>query len=91
MEIVDDGKGRYQAAVPGGIAFIEYRLKPGAIVFTHTEVPEQSSGHGVGDALVRFVLDDARARGLAVVPLCPFVRAWIERHPDYKDLIKASG
>jgi len=91
MEIVDDGNGRYQATVPGGIAFIEYRLKPGAIVFTHTEVPEQSEGHGVGDALVRFVLDDARARGLAVVPLCPFVRAWIERHPDYKDLVKASG
>ena len=92
MEIVDhkDAK-RYEASVPGGTAFVDYRLKPGAIVFTHTEVPKESAGHGVGDALVRHVLDDARARGLAVVPLCPFVAEWIERHPDYKDLIRASG
>lgn len=90
MEIIrtDD---RYEAAVPGGTAFIEYRLKPGRIVLVHTEVPKESAGHGVGDQLVRFVLDDARARGLAVVPLCPFVAQWIERHPDYKNLVRASG
>ena len=81
---------RYEAAVPGGTAFIEYRLKPGRIVLVHTEVPKESEGHGVGDRLVRFALDDARARGLAVVPLCPFVAAWIERHPDYRDLVRAS-
>ena len=88
MEIKDNRElHRYEAEVPGGTAFAAYRLKPGAIVFTHTEVPPQAEGHGVGDALARFALDDARARGLSVVPLCPFIAAWIERHPDYGDLV----
>ena len=92
LEVTDNrGENRYEARVPGGLAFVEYRLKPGALVVRHTEVPEESSGQGVGDALVRHVLDDARARGLAVVPLCPFVAAWIERHPDYRELVRASG
>jgi predicted GNAT family acetyltransferase len=91
MNIVDNAaESRYEAEVPGGIAFVDYRLKPGRIVFTHTEVPEAAAGHGVGDALVRHVLDDARARGLAVVPMCPFVAAWIERHPEYRELVRAS-
>jgi predicted GNAT family acetyltransferase len=77
---------RYEAQVPGGTAFAAYRLKPGEIVFTHTEVPEESEGHGVGDALARFALDDARARGLKVMPLCPFIAVWIGRHPEYKTL-----
>lgn len=91
MQVIDNREeNRYEARVPGGLAFVDYRLKPGRIVLTHTEVPEAAAGQGVGDALVRFVLDDARARGLLVVPLCPFVAAWIERHPDYKELVRAS-
>jgi predicted GNAT family acetyltransferase len=77
---------RYEAEVPGGTAFAAYRLKEGEIVFTHTEVPKEAEGHGVGDALARFALDDARRRGLKVVPLCPYIAAWIERHPEYKPL-----
>ncbi|MFC3998164.1 GNAT family N-acetyltransferase [Nocardiopsis sediminis] len=57
------------------------------IVFTHTEVPPSYAGQGVGGALVRGALDDVRDRGLAVLPLCPFVKAWIGRHPDYADLV----
>lgn len=87
MEIVDNReKHRYETSVPGGTAFAAYRIEDGKIVFTHTEVPEEAEGHGVGDALARFALDDVRARGLKVVPLCPFIAAWIERHPDYKAL-----
>jgi len=92
MEVIDNQEEkRYEARVPGGLAFVQYLVKPERLVLVHTEVPEESEGQGVGDALVRFVLDDARARGLAVVPLCPFIASWIERHPDYKDLVRASG
>ena len=92
MDVIDDREAkRYEARVPGGIAFVDYRLRPDAIVLTHTEVPKESEGHGVGDKLVRFVLDDARARGIGVVPVCPYVAEWIGRHPDYKDLVRASG
>jgi predicted GNAT family acetyltransferase len=83
----NEAEQRYEVAVPGGLAFTAYRLEPGRIVFTHTEVPKAAEGHGVGQELVRFALDDARARGLAVVPLCPFVAAFIERHPEYRDLV----
>ena len=66
------------------------RLRPGAIVFTHTEVLRE--GHGVGSALARSALDAVRADGeLEVVPLCPFIRAWIDKHPDYQDLVRASA
>jgi predicted GNAT family acetyltransferase len=57
------------------------------IVFTHTEVEAGYEGKGVGSQLARAALDDARTRGLGVVPLCPFIRGWIDRHPDYADLV----
>ncbi|MHB8680973.1 MAG: GNAT family N-acetyltransferase [Acidimicrobiales bacterium] len=79
---------RYEARVEGRVAgFAEYRLSPGRIVFTHTEVDPDFEGRGVGGALVRGALDDVRSRGLAVVALCPFVKGWIDRHPDYGDLV----
>jgi predicted GNAT family acetyltransferase len=90
MNITDNReRHRYETGVPGGTAFAAYRMEDGAIVFTHTEVPEEAEGHGVGDALARFALDDAKARGLEVVPLCPFIASWIERHPEYKELVRA--
>ena len=89
MTFVDDTAAhRFEAQLPGGTAFLDYRMNGDAIVFTHTEVPEALEGHGVGNALVRFALDAARARGLSVVPLCPFVAAFIRRHPEYADLIR---
>ena len=57
------------------------------IVFTHTETEPGYEGKGVGSRLARTALDDARTRGLGVVPLCPFIKGWIERHPDYADLV----
>ena len=89
MTVVDNQEAhRFEAQLPGGTALLNYRLTDGAIVFTHTEVPKALEGHGVGNALVRFALDSARARGLTVVPLCPFVAAFIRRHAEYADLIR---
>ena len=53
----------------------------------HTEVPPAFSGQGHASTLARSALDDARARGLKVRPLCPFIRGWIKRHDDYADLV----
>ncbi|MFL6028108.1 MAG: GNAT family N-acetyltransferase [Friedmanniella sp.] len=65
-----------------------YRLRDGVITFTHTVVEDAYEGQGIGGALARAALDDARRRGLAVVARCPFISAWIERHPDYADLVR---
>ena len=86
VEVRDDPeRHRYEARLDGVLAgFADYRLRPGRIVFTHTEVDVE--GRGVGSALVRGALDDVRRRGLKVTPLCPFVRSFLDRHPEYADL-----
>jgi predicted GNAT family acetyltransferase len=66
---------------------ILYRTKPGTVVLVHTEVEPAVEGSGLGSRLVAEALDDIRARGLSVVPLCPFVAAYIRRHPEYADLV----
>ena len=72
----------------GAVAFVEYRREGGDhIVLTHTEVPEALSGQGVGSKLVRGVLDALRAEGPKVVPRCEFVAAYVERHPEYRNLM----
>ena len=80
---------RYEALEDGKlIGEIRYRIEPGAVALVHTEVAPSAEGSGVGSQLVRAALDDIRARGLRVVPICPFVRAWIRRHPEYDDLVE---
>jgi uncharacterized protein len=69
------------------VGFARYHLRGRAIVFTHTQVSEEYEGQGAGSQLAREALDDARRRGLRVVALCPFIHSWIERHPDYADLV----
>jgi predicted GNAT family acetyltransferase len=66
---------------------ITYRTAPGVKVLLHTEVEPAEEGHGVGDRLVSGALDDIRAHGLHVVPVCPFVAAYLRRHPEQRDLI----
>ena len=90
METRDNpDESRYEGWVDGQLAgFAAYRLDPGRIVFTHTEVDDAYEGQGVGSTIARFALDDVRARGdLRVVPRCPFIRDWIEKHSDYQDLV----
>lgn len=80
-------ESRYQAEVDGALSILEYRRDGDTITFTHTDVPASLEGRGVGSTLARFALDRARTSGLRVVPQCPFVRAYIERHEEYRDLV----
>jgi predicted GNAT family acetyltransferase len=78
---------RYELPVGDRIATAYYRRDGDRLVLTHTEVPTELRGQGVGAILVRAVLDDIRARGLRVVPRCPFVKSFIDSHSDYLDLL----
>ena len=90
MTVTDNAdKQQYELSVDGRLAISQYRRRGDEITFLHTEVPQALEGKGVGSALVRSELDDARAKGLTVVPLCPFVRAFIGRHPEYLDIVEA--
>ena len=80
--------GRFEVELDGHIAELTYRLVGDRIVFTHTGVPPAFKGKGVGGALARVGLEYARAEGLNVRPLCPFVAAYIARHPEYGDLVR---
>jgi predicted GNAT family acetyltransferase len=89
-EVVDDRlRSRWEARVDGDLAGVAaYELSEGVITFTHTVVADAFEGQGIGSALARTALDDARAEGLAVVPRCPFIAGWIEHHPAYADLVR---
>ena len=81
-------RSRFEARVGGQLlGFVDYRLLTGRITFIHTQVLPEAEGRGVGGQLARSVLDEARARGLRVRPLCPFIAAWMRRHPEYADLV----
>lgn len=78
---------RYEVAVGDQLAILAYRLSGERITLLHTDVPEALAGQGIAGTLTRFALDDARARGLAVIPRCPFVVRYIQRHSDYADVV----
>ncbi|KAA2266978.1 N-acetyltransferase [Solihabitans fulvus] len=81
-------QNHYEATVDGAHAGLAaYHRTKRVIVFTHTEVDPAFEGRGVGGALARTALDQARADGLEVLPVCPFFKAWIDKHPDYADLV----
>ncbi len=80
---VRDGEGHLAG-------FAAYQRADHLVVLTHTEVDPAFEGRGVGSALVRGALDDLRARGVPVLPLCPFVRAFLGRHPEYQDVLYAA-
>ncbi len=80
-------KHQFEMIVEGFTALAAYRLKPGVITFTHTEVPKELGGRGIGSQLAKGALDQVRARGLKVVPLCPFIKAYIEKNAEYQDLL----
>jgi predicted GNAT family acetyltransferase len=78
---------QYEARVDGQLARLVYERRGDAIVLAHAETPPSISGRGIASQIARFALDDARARGLRVVPRCPFVHAFLKRHPEYHDLV----
>jgi uncharacterized protein len=78
---------RYELTVDGERAgFVTYRQSPGVMALLHAEVDPSRERRGLGSRLVRGALDDARARGLAVRPVCPFVQWFMETHAEYQDL-----
>ncbi|HET9143739.1 GNAT family N-acetyltransferase [Actinophytocola sp.] len=89
LEIVDvPEQHRYEARLGAAVAgFIDYRAAGAERTFRHTQVVPEFEGRGVGGALARAALDDLRARSLTVRPLCPFVAGWIQRHPEYLDVV----
>ena len=79
---------RYELSLDGEVVgFTAYRARPGLIAFVHTEIDERLQGQGLADRLIRFALEDARERHLAVLPFCPFVKAFIERHREFEPLV----
>jgi hypothetical protein len=79
---------RYELEVDGHIAATYYELAGGVITFVHTEVPPELGGKGIGSKLIKGALDQVRADGLKVIAECPFVKSYIDKHPDYADLLK---
>ena len=77
---------RFELDADGHVAYSNYKRADGVLTILHTEVPKELAGRGIGSALVRGVLDTARAEGVKVVPVCPFARAYMDRHPEYADL-----
>ena len=79
---------RFELEVDGHIAATYYELDGGVITFVHTEVPPELGGKGIGSRLIKGALDQVRAAGLRVIAQCPFVKAYIDKHPEYADLLK---
>jgi hypothetical protein len=89
-EVHDDpNRFRYELEEDGAVVGIAtYRISKGLIELLHTEVDPEWSGRGLAGVLIRFALDDARRRGLGVLPRCPYVRSFIDTHADeYLDLV----
>jgi uncharacterized protein len=84
--------GRYEATLDGELAgVLEYVFKHGRLALVHTGTMPGHEGRGVASGLVRFALDDARSRELRVIPICPYVKAYLERHPEDRDLVAGAS
>ncbi len=79
LEIVDGG----------AIAFLTYRMKDGAVEVLQGETPPELRGRGLAGALAKFALERDKAAGRKVIPTCPFVKTYIDRHPEYASLVAA--
>jgi hypothetical protein len=77
---------RFELDTDGHVAFSNYKRTEGLLTIMHTEVPKELEGRGIGSTLVRGLLDIARTQGLKVNAICPFVKAYLDRHSEYADL-----
>lgn len=88
MKVVNNEReSRFEVEVDGEMGVAEYQRSGDRIEFTHTKVPESLAGQGVGSALAREGLEHARREGLEVVPTCQFIASYIDRHPQYLELL----
>jgi predicted GNAT family acetyltransferase len=89
IDLIDNvERSRFEMPIGDEIAFVNYHRLGNQLMLTHTEVPSALRGTGAGTRLVRAVLDKARAEGAVVVPICPFVKAFLEKHPEYQPLTR---
>ncbi len=79
--------GQFEARTEHGTALLKYVPRGAALDFVHTEVPPAAEGQGIGTSLASAALEHARAQKLQVIPSCPFVKAYIGKHPEYADLV----
>ena len=84
----NEAKHRFETHIGDQLAVLEYTRATGLIVYNHTEVPENLEGQGIASQLAKVALDFARDNELKVMPLCPYVAAYIRRHPEYKELLR---
>jgi predicted GNAT family acetyltransferase len=89
MDVVNNAeKHRFEIELPdGAVAFADYRLMDGRVMFPHTVVPPAHEGQGLASMIARASLDWARSEGLKVIPACSFYRTYLQRHPEYQDLL----
>lgn len=88
MDVVEKPEqNRFELALDDGTALVAYRKDGDRLVLIHTEVPEQFAGQGVGSRLARGVFELIRASGRKAVVRCPFLKAWVAKHPEYDDII----
>ena len=85
--IKNEGRSRFELQLSGAQAFVDFIEIGKKIVFTHTEVPVGFEGEGIGSLLAQHVIDYARHKKLEVIPLCPFIAAWLRKHPDQQDVL----
>ncbi len=88
MRVIDNKEmNRFETEIDGHKAIVEYTVKPGILSLNHTEVPKALSGQGIASEMVEKVLLEIELRGLKIIPVCPFVRKYIEDHPEWKSIV----
>jgi len=86
--INNPAENRFETSIDGQLAKVEYRLMGDRkIALVHTEVPDELSGRGIAGQLAKFSLEYAHERGLSVLPYCPYIAAYLKRHPEYLDVV----
>ena len=84
----NEKQSRYETTVDGKTAFTAYNREGDTMTFTHTEVPPELEGKGIAGAIVKYALNDARSNSLGVVAACAYVASYLQRHPEYEDLLR---
>ncbi|HLT50188.1 MAG TPA: GNAT family N-acetyltransferase [Aequorivita sp.] len=88
MRVIDNKEmNRFETEIDGYKAIIEYSVKPGVLSLNHTEVPKELSGQGVASEMTEKVLLQIELRGLKVIPVCPFIKKYIDKHPEWKSIV----
>lgn len=87
-ETFESGPGRFRALVEGReVAVLDFRVVDGRWDLVHTHAEPAARGTGIASRLVRFALDRARVEGVQIIPSCPYLPVWLDRHPTYQDLV----